>query len=469
MRRGLHLALALLAACGTVGRDDELPTRPCSGLGPWTDHGPLQVCLGNAEALAGPDAATAAGWCVAEPAPPCEDDSSCHAEEQCRCGLCRVVRCSSSAECPAGRTCIVALGRCAAACDPAAPTGCPDGFVCHLGGCVAACSTDADCAHGESCSPTHRRCVAAPCSRDADCTAGLHCEIQVVAAELLHPDPVEDDDGPWVAAELRRAGRSQIVRLDRTAPTRLVAADDAPLLVPRDDWEADRVGAPAVVVHDGTTYLFYAGGDDQGLGLATAGADRVFVRRTHDPLLAPAEPWEAGRIGAPAVWPHDDELQLLYVGGDGAGIGLARPDADGTAWRRVGDGPLVAPADLAVPGRWVDLAAVAEPDVGLAPDGESIVWFVAGRGRVLGGAMDPDTAPLEWSLGALLVQPAEPLPDPRPEPWGPLVAGRTGLGPESARHERAPGARTTPDGWELLYVEPGDATRGARLRAASCP
>ena len=469
MKHGLPLALALLAACGTVGRDDELPPRPCSDLGPWTDHGPLQVCLGSAEALAGPDTPPAAGWCVADPARPCADDASCTTEERCRCGLCRVVRCSSSAECDAGRTCIVALGRCAAACDPAVPDSCPDGFVCHLGGCVAACSTDAACAHGETCSTRHGRCVAAPCGHDADCAAGLLCEIQVVAAELLHPDPVEDDDGPWVAAELRRNGRSQLVRLDRTALTRLVATDDAPLLTPQDDWEDDRVGAPAVVVHDGTPYLFYAGGDDQGIGLAVAGADRTFVRRSHHPLLAPAEPWEAGRLGAPAVWPHDGELQLLYVGGDGAGIGLARPDADGRSWRRVGHEPLVVPADLTSPGRWIDLVAVAEPDVGILADDGSAVWFVAGHGRLLGADPHADPPPLEWSLGALLVEPAEPLPHLQPQPWNPLVAGRTGLGPEAVRHERAPGARPTADGWELLYVEPGDATRGARLRTATCP
>jgi hypothetical protein len=168
----------------------------------------------------------------------------------------------------------------------------------------------------------------------------------------------------------------------------------------------------------------------------------------------------------------DDELRLLYVGGDGAGLGLAYPEADGTGWRRVGDGPVVVPADLAVPERWLDLAALAEPDVVPAADDGTAVWFVAAQGHVVGGGLTADTAPLEWSLGALRVEP-HPLLPPQPliEPWswGPIVAGRTGVGAEAARDERAPGARRTADGWELWYVEPGDAERGARLRAATCP
>lgn len=470
-RLALLLLLPTAAACGTVGRDDELPARPCTGLGPWTEHGPLQVCLGTAEAVSGPGAAAAAGWCVADAARPCADDGACAPTEQCRCGLCRVVRCSSSDECAGGRTCIVALGRCAATCDPAAADSCPPDFVCHLGGCVAACAGDADCAHGEACDD-RRRCVAAPCGDDDDCDPGRRCEIQAVAAEALHPDVVDDDGVAWVAAELRRDGRSEIVRLDRTASLRLVASDGPPLLTPQEAWEGDRVGAPAVARVEGSTWLFYAGGDDAGLGLAVADADGVFRRRTDGPLLAPTTAWEAGRIGAPAVWPVGGELRLLYVGGDGAGLGLALPETGGTAWRKLDDGPLVAPDALGVPERWVDLAAIGEPDVVDAADDGSALWFVAGRGRVLGGGIGPDEAPLEWSLGVLLVEPhllLPPLPLRRPGPWGPVAAGRTGVGPEAVREERAPGARRTADGWELLYVEPGDAGRGARLRSAACP
>lgn len=469
--RTLLLPLLLATACGTVGRDDDTQRTTCSGLGPWTDLGPVEVCLGSAEAVAGSGTAPADGWCVADEARPCTDDAECRTEELCRCGLCRVVRCSSNAECQAGRTCVAALARCATTCDPAVPDSCPQDFVCHLGGCVAACSFDTDCAHGESCSAAAGRCTAVPCAADADCEPGRRCEIQRVAAEILHPDPVEAPGDPWLAAELRRLGRSEIVRLDHAAPRRLVAADDPPLLAPRDPWEHNRVGAPAVAVHNGTTWLFYAGGDDQGLGLATSDHDGTFVRRTSVPILAPTEPWEAGRIGAPAVWPVGDELRLLYVGGDGNGVGLALQETDGTRWRSIG-GPVVVPATLETPDRWVALDAVAEPDVAGTSEDGSTVWLVAARGRVLGGGLAEETAPLDWSLGALLVEPLLPLPPTpttQPWPWGPVLAGRTGVGPEAVREERAPGARQTADGWELWYVEPGNATRGPRLRTATCP
>lgn len=464
--------LALLAAgCGSVGRDDDLPPPPCTGLGPWTDLGPVQVCLGDAEAVATPGAPAAAGWCVAGDARPCERDGDCGAEERCRCGRCRVVRCATAADCSATTTCIAALGRCAAACDPAVPGSCPDGFVCHLGGCVAACETDADCSHGESCSASTGRCVAAPCAADADCAPGRWCEIQVVAAEVLHPDPVEDDAAPWLAAEVRRDGRAEILRFDFAAPTRLVAGPGAPLLAPEQPWEGDRVGAPAVAARDGELHLFYAGGDDAGIGLAVARAGGLFVRRSDGPVLAPTEPWEAGRAGAPAVWPVGGELRLLYAGGDGAGIGLAREEIEGTRWRSIG-GPVVVPGTLEAPDRWVALEAIAEPDVAdVAPDGSS-VWLFAARGRVLGGGIAADDAPPDWSLGALRAMPDGPLPAaPILEPWawGPVVAGRTGVGAAAVREERAPGTRRTAGGWELWYVEPGDSTRGSRLRLATCP
>jgi len=468
---GLPLLFLCAAGCGAVGRDDELPARPCTGLGPWTDRGPVRVCLDTAEAVATPGAASAAGWCVAGEARPCGDDADCAGEERCRCGRCRVVRCTTAAECDGGATCIAALGRCAAACDPAVPGSCPPGFVCHLGGCVAACAADADCSHGESCATAAGRCVAVPCAADADCDAGRRCEIQVVAAAVTHPDPVADAAGTWIAAEVRRDGRAAIYRFDRRDTARLVAPPGDPLLAPAEPWEGDRVGAPTVAARDGALYLFYAGGDDAGVGLAVAGAGGPFVRRSDRPVLVPAEPWEAGRVGAPAVWPADGELHLLYAGGDGAGIGLALEQPDGAGWRSVGP-PVLTPAALAVPDRWTDLDAITEPDVAeVAPDGSS-VWIVAARGRTIGGGLAAEAAIPDWSLGALRVAPAERLPaPPRFEPWGwgPIVAGRTGVGAAAVRDERAPGARRTADGWELWFVEPGDSARGPRLRLATCP
>lgn len=471
VRAFLPLLILFAAGCGAVGRDDEPPARPCTGLGPWTDRGPVQVCLGTAEAVAAPGAPSAAGWCVAGEARSCGDDADCEGEERCRCGLCRVVRCATAAECDGGTTCITALGRCAAACDPAVAASCPPGFVCHLGGCVAACAADADCSHGETCSALAGRCVAVPCAADADCDPGRRCEIQVVAAAVTHPDPVADAAGTWIAAEVRRGGRAEILRFDRDAATRLVAAAGDPLLSPAEPWEGDRVGAPAVAVRDGEWHLFYAGGDDAGIGLAVARAGGLFLRRSDRPVLAPTEPWEAGRVGAPAVWPVEGEMRLLYAGGDGAGIGLALEQPDGTGWRGAG-GPVLTASALAVPDRWVDLDAIAEPDVAdVAPDGSS-VWIVAARGRTVGGGLAAEAAVPDWSLGAVLAAPAERSPAlPRFEPsgWGPVVAGRTGVGAAAVRDERAPGARRTAGGWELWYVESGDAARGPRLRLATCP
>lgn len=464
-------ALALLglpASCGSVGRDDALPVRPCGAAGPWRTVGAVNVCLGDALAVPSSlDPGQVGGFCATGDAKACTSDADCRPAERCRCGLCRVVRCRRSNECRAGETCVAALGRCARACDPGDPASCPGGWSCSMGGCVADCGGDGDCAHGETCNARNGRCLAVVCAADADCAAGYRCDVQTTRADVAGPDLVARDDGPWVVAEVRAAGRSTIRSFVWPAEGRIDADAAAPLLEPSLPWEGDRVGAPDVVVADGATRLFYAGGDDAGIGLAVADGG-VFRRAGDGPILAPLEPWEAGRVGGPAAWSDGDGgIVLLYAGGDGAGLGAARSGADGS-YARISAAPVLAPSGMAVPGRWDELDRLADPAAAGATGEGAIRVFVAARGVLLSGADAGTGGPPDWSIGMALARVSADGVAMVADPYGPVLAERTGLGSANMREERDPGVLPVAGGWRMLYAEPLDGG-GSGLRAAACP
>ncbi|MBI5502962.1 MAG: hypothetical protein HY907_22145 [Deltaproteobacteria bacterium] len=464
------MVLLVLAGCGMVGRDDVLPERPCGAAGPWRPAGEVEVCLGAARAVpSGPDGGAAGGLCVAGEAAACAMDGECGAGERCLCGLCRVPRCETSAACGDGTSCIVALGRCAPRCDPADPGGCPPGASCSLGGCVADCRSDADCAHGETCSAGSGRCTAVPCAGDSDCPDGRRCEIQTVAADVAHPDAVRSADELSILAEVRRDGRSVVQRFRWPSPGRLEAGDV--LLEPEEPWEGSRVGAPDLLELGDVVLLFYAGGDDAGIGLAVRDASGTFGRFSRFPELAPVLAWEEGRVGSPgAVFVGPGEVLLFYTGGVDAGVGLARsPPSGAGGFERVADEPLLQPAGAAVAGRWTELERLADPDVAeQAGDGRWRVFFAA-RGVVRagddpgGGAVSPD-----WSVGLALVEVREFVPPVTFDPFGPVLAERTGAGEGSVRDERGASVVRWGGGWRMLWSEPREGG-GSVVRAAACP
>ena len=116
------------------------------------------------------DAAGTGGWVFVTCPVACQADSDCGAGEACINGTCAVstvVTCGN-ATCPSGEVC------CNASCGICTPPG----GACTQQACVASCSSDADCAPGESCDPATGTCgPSAPvgCTMDAECGAGQYC------------------------------------------------------------------------------------------------------------------------------------------------------------------------------------------------------------------------------------------------------------------------------------------------------
>ena len=121
-----------------------------------------------------------------------------------------------------------------------------------------------------------------------------------------------------------------------------------------DAFEKGRVGAPTVLtgirlpgVRDRDTpfAMYYAGGDAAGIGLAVSddgvdwtriGPDGFELAAASRALLAPANAWERGTMGSPAVLQKPSGELLLYYDANRAGsrsIGLA-VSRDGIDWRR---------------------------------------------------------------------------------------------------------------------------------------
>ena len=113
-----------------------------------------------------------------------------------------------------------------------------------------------------------------------------------------------------------------------------------------EDWEKGSIGAPAALLHEGETWLYYSSWG--GIGLAKS-ADGVTFTKGSGPVLAEATSgWDAGAL------PQSPSVIALPEGGfamfyevlhptSGPAIGEARSD-DGVTWTRVNDGPALSPA-----------------------------------------------------------------------------------------------------------------------------
>jgi hypothetical protein len=249
-------------------------------------------------------------------------------------------------------------------------------------------------------------------------------------------------------------------------PDRLDARNAA--LEPREPWEDQRVGAPDLLEAEGQILILYAGGDDAGIGVAALDPAGNFQRTAAEPILAPAQDWETDRVGSPAVLEDGDGgILLLYTGGDGNGIGLARRAADGSFVRHPPQ-PLWRPEAAAAQGRWSGLQRLADPDIaGIADDGRLRLFFAA-YGVVSGGSTGDPVASPDWSIGLALLDASAPDLAATWDPFGPVLAERMGAGEAAARNERGGSAMPWEDGWRILWAEslPGG---GSVLRGAVCP
>lgn len=153
-------------ACGSNG--DCGPCEFCSG-GKCVNPNTPPVCSSDAQCAAGqscsvkPDA-QCQNACVSKPKPQCVANSECATCEVCNAGVCYLpamaAACTSDAQCPAGTTCSV---------KPAAPC---------LNACVVKgkdCNNDNDCGGCGTCVGGKCSAVATGCSDDGQCGSGQQC------------------------------------------------------------------------------------------------------------------------------------------------------------------------------------------------------------------------------------------------------------------------------------------------------
>jgi predicted GH43/DUF377 family glycosyl hydrolase len=124
-----------------------------------------------------------------------------------------------------------------------------------------------------------------------------------------------------------------------------------PVLVADQAWEGESVGAPTVLRKDGVYYMWYAGGEGAGIGVASSDDGVNWSKYDGNPVFVPDRDWEGGLVAAPSVVLHDGRFLMYYSGGLlddapplarrlGYEIGLAE-SSDGMTWTKSGDGPVL--------------------------------------------------------------------------------------------------------------------------------
>jgi len=303
--------------------------------------------------------------------------------------------------------------------------------------------------------------VTKTCGPTTACGGGDACEPQAVRGEVREPDVVTVGGEALAFFELRGGPSGAGVAIHRAriiTPRRWIVDPIEPVLELGDQGSA---GAPSIrasqgiaTLTDGSIELYFSDGD-QSIGRAVStSAGRSFTRDPA-PILAPAEPWEAGRVGSPSVFDHGSEVMLAYEGGAGAGIGLARILAGGGLAERVSPNPVVTPATVLDPIFWRGVTSVSAPYALLTPDGSAFRLYFTARGAegsdaLSSEAASPPTSTIRsaWSRRAIssagIV--SRPVPCSRASPtcaptW---ASGKPRSGSPRARRRRFISSAATP-------------------------
>jgi len=437
-------AAAPIASCGLAPSMDTTPVFSGDGIAGLEAIGPIEFCVGRARVVT-PSVADGAevAFCVDAGRKPasCGSDADCSAPEQCYCGRCEVHGCDIT-----GRGCskdeVCQGNRCTARC--LTDSQCPQGFVCDGGGCGRPCGKDADCPYGELCDSLDSVCRVSLCDAFTSCGPGQRCEPQEQVGEMHEPFVVGSGDSERAYLALHTGTKSAIYRARLKTPERWVADPAQPVLA-ADAADLDQVGAPALVQSAAGLTLYFASAAGARLERATSSDGASFSRDPTPVLVADPGGWERGRVGSPSVVSLHGTTYLLYEGGQGAGIGLARMAGDQA--QRVGSEPLIAPSTVEDM-FWRDVTAVGTPDA-IVVNGVVRIYFT-GRGAEGADAVDQgNRLPSEINDSIGLVTTRDFVKLSR-FPLGPVFARRTNLRAYLGEREpfvRVDGART-----RLAYV-----------------
>lgn len=158
-------------------------------------------------------------------------------------------------------------------------------------------------------------------------------------------------------------------------------AGNEPVLVAAGGWEKTSVMCPFVLFEDGRFRMWYSGGEmyePDAVGYAESRDGMNWTRHAANPVLKPEGSWEAERVAAAWIVPHEGQYLAFYIGfAEGferSSIGVAR-SADGMAgWTRAPENPLL---EKGAPGDWDD-CNVYKPCV-LAFRDQWYLWYNASR------------------------------------------------------------------------------------------
>ena len=168
---------------------------------------------------------------------------------------------------------------------------------------------------------------------------------------------------------------------------------------PAGSWDDAAVGLPSLLAVDGSTLMWYSGGNtvDASLriGLATSNDGLAWTRVPGNPVLTvgPTGSWDSGCVTAPDVIYRDGLYRMWYRGTqdlvrcqEAAAIGYAT-SPDGIRWTRYAANPVLA---VGAAGAW-DADMLWSTSVLAEADGYKM-WYSACRGGRcrIGYASSPD-------------------------------------------------------------------------------
>jgi hypothetical protein len=125
-----------------------------------------------------------------------------------------------------------------------------------------------------------------------------------------------------------------------------------------EDGDAGCLGAPSVVAAGEGLVLVASRGDGSGIVRASS-EDGIVFTREDELVLEPSSSWEAGWVGSPGVAVWAGGVVMLYEGGRGAGIGMARLEPSGA--ERVSEEPWLTPSAFEDPVLWRHVERVGSP------------------------------------------------------------------------------------------------------------
>ncbi|NUN14032.1 MAG: hypothetical protein HUU55_10405 [Myxococcales bacterium] len=161
---------------------------------------------------------------------------------------------------------------------------------------------------------------------------------------------------PWIVAKPNKEWAMWITDrtagADGTSTITLFESPDGAVWTERENgrfvgqtegWENGWVADPTVTYHNGQIWMWYAAGEGAGVGLAKSIDGLSWERAESNPVFVPEEVWEIDSIRSLSVLRVGETWRLYYVGGKGAGVGVAESE-DGLVWKRLEIAPILAPS-----------------------------------------------------------------------------------------------------------------------------